>query len=285
MFSLFSGPQHLLWARGPPSFARLKFALHAERFTPLSILRQPFKHDDPRIRALAQEVMVAMGGHPNDAVAGNPVSPWRPYVVRHICLAAGDPDMEIWSWLRVGAPLGITLPIKPGGLLPLAATTASLDPGDLLEEEPWHGNHGSFEREWPTEDGATDRPAQALLEELIDLGFLELYEDQQEAEEFMGKGLVPSPLGDVTKVKPDGSVKHRLITDLKASLVNACIEYMERQVLPRFFNHARDMALASLEGESWTLILNFCHAFMTIPLSRAEQRWMCSSTTTPVRRT
>ena len=58
----------------------------------------------------------------------------------------------------------------------------------------------------------------------------------------------------------------------------------ERQVLPRFVDHASDLAYASALGELQTLILDFKDAFMSIPASPHEARFNCCLVETPVKR-
>ena len=111
-----------------------------------------------------------------------------------------------------------------------------------------------------------------------------LFKDLHAAEAWLGSTVVPSPLGNISKVKPDGTTKHRLITDLKASSVNAAAHVPERQVLPRGPDHAQDLADLQLlvdgrgisdDGVS-TLILDFQNAFMTIPLAPEEMPFNCT---------
>ena len=58
-----------------------------------------------------------------------------------------------------------------------------------------------------------------LLAELLDAGFGQLFENQAAAESFLGDKAHPAPLGNVTKAKPDGSCRHRLIMDLRRNQV------------------------------------------------------------------
>ena len=96
---------------------------------------------------------------------------------------------------------------------------------------------------------------------------------------------MPSPLGDVVRIKPDGQIKHRLIQDLRASLVNAASQVPERQVLPRFTDHARDLALASSSGAPMgVFVVDFKNAFMTLPLASSEQPFNTSVAPHGVRR-
>ena len=52
----------------------------------------------------------------------HPAAPWRHRLVNSTQALCGDPDIALSSWLSDGAPMGITLPIVPGGLFPLLET-------------------------------------------------------------------------------------------------------------------------------------------------------------------
>ena len=91
------------------------------------------------------------------------------------------------------------------------------------------------------------------------------------------EGPVISPLGNVAKPKADGTTKNRLIQDFRASAVNSASSVSERQVLLRFTDHARDLAMLSAPGSSvGVFILDFKHAFMTVPLAREEMPYNTS---------
>ena len=102
-----------------------------------------------------------------------------------------------------------------------------------------------------------------MLEQLqaqVDAGFALLFTDAAAAERYLGGRVHPAPLGNVSKVKPDGTRKHRVIQDLRANRVNDSVTLPERQVLPRGVDHAIDVALLldeAVEDEdvanlSWT---------------------------------
>ena len=65
------------------------------------------------------------------------------------------------------------------------------------------------------------------------MGFGLLFSSQEEAERFLGTKCYPAPLGNVTKMKEDGALKHRLIQYLKANEVNRASRVPERAVAPR----------------------------------------------------
>ena len=106
-------------------------------------------------------------------------------------------------------------------------------------------------------------------------GFDMLFVSREEAETFLHAQCHPTPLGNASKQKPDGTTKHRLIQDLKWNKVNRASKVPERGVLPRPLDHAADMAKVSagvMEGDSVSiLILDFEYAFMTMPLMIGEQ--------------
>ena len=78
--------------------------------------------------------------------------------------------------------MGIDRPIQSGGLFPLAASAPEQTPEELDGLERWQANHPSFE--WGFE--ASSSPGKDLLEEHLNAGFGELFEDLQAAEAHLG---------------------------------------------------------------------------------------------------
>ena len=225
------------------------------------------------IAELRQRIGRKIGLAPVDVDRHHEASPWRFRLVSRIMQLADDPDLEVPRWLEEGTPVGIARPIMPSGLLPLIEEFATTTAEKLQSQAQWHFNHPSF-------DGveAGERPAHLLLSDLVDQGFALVFGSASDAEAWLGCPPVPSPLGDVTKLKPDGSVKHRLIQDLRASAVNSASCVGERQVLPRFIDHATDLATATTSGtDVGVFILDFQNAFMTLPLHPAEMPFNTSS--------
>ena len=222
------------------------------------------------------KVAKALKLSPSQGSAHHPASPWKFALVRRVLEEAGDPDLEIARWLRDGTPVGIAEPIRPSGLLPLISESRGLSVEDLRSQVQWTHNHPSFDAfEAPSTSSpssSAEPPAHALLADLVNEGYALLFSSRDEAAAWLGTEPVPSPLGDVVKLKPDGTFKHRLIQDLRASCVNSASTVPERQVLPRFTDHARDIALASQGGHDvGVFIIDFSNAFMTLPLAAAEQ--------------
>ena len=179
--------------------------------------------------------------------------------------------------------MGIEKAIDVGGHFPekddpTAAPLAWLDGAPEITAK-----HPSFN----LRDAQGKQPALDELRALVEAGYGRLYKDRKEAERALGGDCFPAPLGNVTKLGPDGVTKHRLIQDLRRNLVNDCAGVPERQVLPRFLDHALDLAEASAATDADgvdTLILDFRRAFMSIPVSRAELRYNCCLSTEPLRR-
>ena len=72
-------------------------------------------------------------------------------------------------------------------------------------------------------------------------------------------------------------MKHRLLQDLKANMVNEAATTRERTVLPRPLDLARDIAAAPSDTGLTTkvVILDYADAFMSVPLHPAEQPFNC----------
>ena len=214
-------------------------------------------------------------------------SPWRTDLVGTILYRANDPDVAIWSWLRDGAPMGLSQPIVPGTHFPRVDIDAEAKLADLDSRAPWCQNHPSFD----LQHGSTRSPAWDLLEEQVNEGFAWLFETRSAAEAFLDGPCHPAPLGNVSKTKEDGSVKHRLIQDLRANGVNTVVALPERQVLPRGIDHGADLACLGQCGvddaddvDVFTLVLDFKNAFMSVPLHNDERRFNCANAGFTIRR-
>ena len=122
----------------------------------------------------------------------------------------------------------------------------------------------------------------------MEAGFAYLFADLTEAETTLGDKVHPAPLGNVEKLKEDGTYKDRLIQDQSANKVNAAVKLPERQVLPRGIDHGRDLAILAddlAQDESVdTLVLDFKDAFMSLPIHHKERRFNCAHTSAPIKR-
>ena len=169
-------------------------------------------------------------------------SPWRYELVNFVLYMSKDPDVCVWTWLREGAPMGLSRPLLPGSHFPRVEDDSVSTLEALDSRSPWSSNHPSFD----LTHGEARSPAWGLLEEQVNAGFAELFSDAAAAATRLNGVCHPSPLGNVVKVKDDGSVKHRLIQDLRVNGVNDAVVLTERQVLPRGIDHGIDLAVLGL---------------------------------------
>ena len=161
-------------------------------------------------------------------------------LVALIANAAGAPDREVPRWLMSTTPLGIVETIESGNVFPRTDALgrgAESDIGRALLEAV-KGNYTSYRENM--------EPADALLQKEIDAGYVRWSADREVLERECGGELVPSRIGVVAKPKADGSMKYRLVHDLRRSGVNARIKLKERVVLPRL-QDASEGALDLLE--------------------------------------
>ena len=101
--------------------------------------------------------------------------------------------------------MGIIEPITPGGLFPLCPVPAE---AELLDENVWKkGNRPSFGL---THGDDPQPPGLAILAGYYEKNYAAGCSSVFEAERQHGK-LIISPLGNLSKIKPDGSLKHRII--------------------------------------------------------------------------
>ena len=196
-----------------------------------------------------------------------------------------DSDAALPEWLAAGAPMGLAVPISIGGHFPQRAAVPERRAADL---EPLVGsdvNHASMRQTFGDDAVAA---GVGLVQKAVDDGFGELFVDRAAAEAALGGTVFPAPLGTVSKAKPDGSWKHRLIQDLRANHVNSAVALPERLVLPRPLEHALDLAELSAgqgSGEGLSIgIVDFADAFMSVPLAAAERRFNCAEIPEGLRR-
>ena len=224
------------------------------------------------VTAAREEVAMALGLSFGEAEEHHSASPWKFNLVRQVVERSADPDTHIAQWLQHGAPAGLSAEIC--SLFPAVSPTDVLPLEALESLSKSASNHPSFDEAF----GEEVAPGVNIIQGYVDAGFGELFHDQAAAEKALGGTLFPAPLGNVTKVKPDGGLKHRVIQDLRANSVNKSIRLPERQVLPRPIDHARDLAdLTAVEPGMATLIMDFKDAFMSIPLLAEERRFCCAS--------
>lgn len=169
---------------------------------------------------------------------------------------------------RPGAGHGAADLARDGGTHGPSQTITAGGLGLELEcAEVWMRNHVSFEAAF---DGGPP-PGVHFMERYVDWGFGELFTDLKDTKAHFGTQPRPSPLVTIREQKADGRFKHRLIQDMRRSLINDAMHLPARQVFPRLVDHAIDSsrcAHARRTGQrARTLTLDFKGAFMPIPLN------------------
>ena len=151
----------------------------------------------------------------------------QPDIFAAYCKASGDPDWPLSEWILQGAPLGATREITRVGVFPADVKPEKRHPSSLktLSLAGWH-NYRSAEQEPDIVKG--------LLQEMLDARWSAKHSSLEEAQKTLPAGKIKiNKLGLVSKQKPDGSWKHRLVWDLSESGVNEAIDQGERTILPR----------------------------------------------------
>ena len=210
-----------------------------------------------------------------------------PGLIEAIGRAAADPDADqLGPWLRNGAPCGIHHTVEPRGVFPPRDRDEDpIDPGELLVADPAEfANYRSV-------DGDPEQAAivKAMLDADVANGFAD-WEDNAAgyaAPLHAGDGAMPSPTACLTKERPDGSLKHRLVLDLRRSQVNAArgkrtrSAPTERVLLPRLLDAADDVRdllgeLDTARGEELEDVnLDISDAYKIIPSNPTERRFFC----------
>eukprot|EP00439_Symbiodinium_sp_Y106_P060007 s2027_g8.t2 len=190
---------------------------------------------------------------------------------------AGDPDGDtIREWLAHGSPAGIERDIPDCGIFPASdSAEPDLDVGDLLFRDPeGHVNYTSVE-------GVPE--AQPEVQRLIDTGFVKVFDNLRDCENWLGGKPLTSKLAMVTKTRADGSVKRRLILDCRESKANQLAAKGGRILLPRptdviddalFLLHCHP---AEPEVGLEALVLDFRDWFYAVPLHRDDMKYFVTA--------
>ena len=153
-------------------------------------------------------------------------SPLFPDLLEAYIHKSGDPEQDVPNWVRNGAPLGMDKKIGECGIFPKAegpqvdedvVTAAEVIAGDKLK------NYLSVVQ--------NEGEAEIELSRYEQAGYLKRIR-KKEALHKHGAGTI-SRLGLILKTKEDGSLKRRIVIDLKRSSGNAKATLSERLVLPR----------------------------------------------------
>ena len=116
-------------------------------------------------------------------------------MVKAVQASIKDPDVHIATWLEVGAPMGISLPIDRGLLFPEQEEDASLTVEELHDAQQWSKNHPSFEHV----DGTEEAPGTALMQEYLEKGFCRLFKSVDAAQQELGGNIPGTPRANLER--------------------------------------------------------------------------------------
>ena len=222
---------------------------------------------DVVLQAARQQLLVTLGSEHEPCGRGPEVELFRAWG-----RAVGDVDCAKWLplWLEEGAPMGITREVPLAGVFPKVDPGKPTDPNELRTE--WMG--------WTNYISAEAEPevVLGLLEKQRSKGHCEFFQTKEAMAAFVETDeVVLSKLALITKLRPDGSCKDRLIWDLLRSEVNNAAALGERIVLPRIQDAVEDaLGVAALQqGELEWMVLDVEDAFHNIPIFPSERKFAC----------
>ena len=139
----------------------------------------------------------------------------QPSILDAYSRLTGDPDEHLATWLREGAPLGINRPVLSAGVFPTVPDEpVSSDYVTGFARSPTGcENYRSADEDAPT--------ATSLLEHMVEQDWADSYSQWDDVTRDLGEGVVLNKLALLSKTKSDGSVKHRLVWDLRRSGVTS----------------------------------------------------------------
>ena len=181
----------------------------------------------------------------------------------------GDPDEHLATWLREGAPLGINRPVLSAGVFPTVPdepVSSEYVTGLARSPTGWE-NYRSADDDTPT--------ATSLLEHMVDQDWAESYSQWDDVTRALGEGVVLNKLALLSKTKSDGSVKHRLVWDLRRSGVNLAVRQGERVILPRLSDVVADLRELAGTNKTGAFLLgtDVSEAFHQVPLHESERQF------------
>ena len=110
---------------------------------------------------------------------------------------------------------------------------------------------------------------------MVEQDWADSYSQWDDVTQALGEGVVLNKLALVSKTKSDGSVKHRLVWDLRRSGANLAVKQGERIVLPRLSDvvaDLRELATTSMD-EAFLLGTDVSEAFRQVPLHESERQF------------
>jgi hypothetical protein len=213
----------------------------------------------------------AMGVAPavNPAPPGGRPSPIQADLCDALAKRAGDPECHIGTWAREGAPLGMDVPIPTCGIFPFSDNQI-LDSEKFLAAVlgPHACNYESFESQ------------KDLAEEELQRVLGHQYIVQITPEEMGILPMCQSKLALIVKTRDDGTLKLRLIIDLRRSGANSQATVPERPVLPRL-QYAQTMMAnlaeefpAPLQGDLELVVAGWSDAYHHFNVHASEWKYL-----------
>ena len=199
------------------------------------------------------------------------LSPVRPDLLEAYVVRAGDPERDVTQWLRTGAPFGAINPIQTNSIFPTVPRGGGI-------HAPVYGDTPAGWSNYKSVEESSDVVA-GILDMMVQRGWACQYGSvRQMAEQFgIPEATIPlSKLGLISKVRSDGSVKHRLIWDLRRSQVNEELHQGQRIILPRFRDLVQDaleIAKGNVDSEVHFTVADFSDAFHLIPVNDQEVKY------------
>jgi len=203
-------------------------------------------------------------------------SPVRGDILYATATLLGDPDAIIATWFKKGAgtPMGIEETLPATGIFPPVPDDRSRVDVAQLPSHDWH-NYASAE----AEPGIV----QDIIKNMRSEGWIHEFTSMDEVLTFLQTERVYlSKIALISKIRDDGSWKHRLIWDLLRSQVNSLATQGERIILPRIIDLVNDsldlMANKNDTDELHYFIIDIANAFHLLPLMEKEQKYFCTYT-------
>ena len=206
-------------------------------------------------------------------LSGRVINEWSPGLCTQVFSTyielSGDPDDCLPDWLNDGAPLGINREVSRRGIFP-PVPDQPVDSGYLsklvLGPSGWI-NYRSAENE--------PELTLSLLDAMVDKQWADKFCTWPQVEKALGtEEIVMNRLALISKLKPDGTLKHRLVWDLRRSGVNMAILQGERVVLPRLLDLVKDVRqIASESTPIFLMGTDVTEAFHQVPLHPSEQAY------------
>ena len=177
----------------------------------------------------------------------------------------GDPDGDVSKWAGGGAPLGIVHHLKPSPIFP---KVDELAPASYLDIERISASPEGWTNYRSAEDDL--EVCHDLLGRMVEKGWAVAVPTWGELTDQLGSDQIPiNRLGLITKARPDGSLKHRIVWDLRRSLVNSLVRQGERIILPRLsdvVDDAHALAAENPPGSLRVLGTDIEDAFHQVPI-------------------